>query len=109
MREEMKILSGLDMSGGVLDALEKACIRLVRSSWILSQPEGYRIERRQKLEERERQGEFPTPLLQPAEAVALVCRADRSAGVVSHGWLSPGDVRRREGKPRTQPGGAPRV
>jgi hypothetical protein len=52
MHEELLMLSGLDaISGGVIEALGKAYIRLVRSSWILSQPKGYRIERRQKLEE----------------------------------------------------------
>ena len=95
-RDEVSILSGLDDATGVIEALEKAYIRFVRSAWVQKQPEDYRIENRQKLEERERQGESPTPLMQPAEAVALVRRGDRSAGVTSHGWLSPGNVRTRK-------------
>ena len=79
------------MLTGVIEALARAYIRLLRCEWLLAQPDDYIIENRQQLEERERNGE--SPLLKPAEAVALVRRADRSAGVLSHGWLSPGNVR----------------
>ena len=89
----IRALSELDSATGVVEALGEGRIRLVRSSWLLKQPVTYRMEKRQRLEERERDGE--SPLLEPHEAVDLVRRADRSVGVVSHGWLSPGDVRRR--------------
>ena len=89
----IRALSELDAATGVVEALAEGRIRLLRSSWLLAQPSTYRMEKRQTLEERERNGE--SPLLQPDEAVVLVRRADRAAGVVSHGWLSPGDVRRR--------------
>ena len=92
-----RILSELDELTGVIEALEQEYIRLVRSEWLLAQPAGYRIERRQRLEEREENGE--SPLLSGQEAAALVRRADRSAGVLSHGWLSPGDVLPREENP----------
>ena len=79
------------MLTGVLEALEHGYIRLLRSAWLLAQPESYIIQSRQQLEERESKGE--SPLLTPTEAVDLVSRADRSAGVLSHGWFSPGNVR----------------
>ena len=77
---------------GVIKALEHGYIRLLRTVWLVEQPDSYLIENRQQLEERERQGGM-SPLLSPTEAVALVRRADRSVGVLSHGWLSPHHVR----------------
>jgi hypothetical protein len=85
-------LSELDVVTGVLEALDRGYIRLLRTSWVLAQPSTYLLENRQQLEEREMHGEFP--LLTAPEAVALVLRASRSAGVVSHGWLSPHHVQR---------------
>ena len=43
----------------------------------------YEKERRQELEERERNGETPTPLLSPEEGAALVRSATRCVGAVS--------------------------
>ena len=67
--------------------LEAGDIRLVRSSWLLTLPEDYRIQRRQDLEALERSGTSPSPpLLSPKEAVALIRKGDRSAGSLSYGW-----------------------
>ena len=45
----------------------------------------------QQLEELERSGASPSPLLSPEEAAALILQGDRSVGAVTHGWLSPGN------------------
>ena len=45
----------------MLEALQAGHIRLLRVAWLRAQPEGYRLERRQKLEEREQNGETPLP------------------------------------------------
>ena len=68
----------------ILDALGAGHIRLVRVRWLRERPAGYRIERRQALEERESKGE--SPLLSTHEAVELVCRSTRSVGVLTYGW-----------------------
>ena len=70
-------------------------IRLVRSAWLLAQPAGYRIVRRQDLEALEARGVSPSPLMQPDEAVALVRRGGRSAGAVTHGWCAHARVSKR--------------
>ena len=78
-----------------------------RSAWLLAQPKSYIIQSRQQLEELESKGE--SPLLTPKEAINLMSRADRSAGVLSHGWLSPGNVRAQRtpnALDRSCPGGA---
>lgn len=84
------ICSQLDDEGGVNEALEQGYVRFLRSAWLLAQPEDYVLEKRQTLEAREEAGESPSPLLTPEEGLALVKRADRSAGVLTHGWLTPG-------------------
>ena len=70
-------------------------IKLLRSEWLVAQPDGFRMPRRQALEELQREleakGEALTPFLSAEEAVALVRRGDRGAGVLSHGWLCPGN------------------
>ena len=73
----------LELDAPVLEALEQAHIRLLRSTWLIAQPDGYRIEHRQALEAREAQGE--SPLLTGAEATALVKTARRGAGVLTYG------------------------
>jgi hypothetical protein len=70
-------------------ALERGDIALVRVAWLLAQPSGFGLVRRQELAALEA-GAGPSPLLAPAEAVALVRKGSRSVGVVSHGWLSAG-------------------
>ena len=78
---EVRILSSLD--DRLIAALLAGFIRLVRSEWLIQQPDEYCIERRQELEERERNGETPTPLLSPEEGAALVRSAARCVGAVS--------------------------
>ena len=76
----------------LVTVLEAGHVRFVRSSWLLAQPEGYCIQRRQDLEALEQSGASPSPLLSPEEAVALIRRGNRSAGILSYGcalrrWL----------------------
>ena len=71
--------------------LASGAIRLVRSTWLSVQPSSYRMQCRQDLEELERRGVSPSPLLSTQEAVALLRRGDRSIGVLSYGWLSAKD------------------
>ena len=66
-------------------------IRLVRTSWLLSQPPGFRVQHRQELEALERSGVSPSPLLSSEEAKELLRRGQRGVGVLSHAWLSPGN------------------
>ena len=76
----------------LVSVLEAGDIRLVRSSWLLTLPEDYRIQRRQDLEALERSGTSPSPpLLSPKEAVALIRKGDRSAGSLSYGWPLQGN------------------
>ena len=98
-RHAMRAVSRVDMRSGRFGrsavstrtrALARGDIRLVRAAWLLSQPAHYRIQYRQQLEELERQGVQPTPLLSPAEAVALVRMCRRGAGALTYGWLSAG-------------------
>ena len=74
-----RILSQLDER--LIAALRREDIRLLRPSWLLAQPDDFRLSRRQKLEELERSSS--SPLLSGAEAVALVRRATRAVGVLS--------------------------
>ena len=70
----------------LLAVLANGDIRLLRSEWLLEQPEGYILPRRQELEELERQGQ--SPLLSCEEAVALIKRGDRSVGALTYRWLT---------------------
>ena len=83
---EVRILSSID--DRLVAALLAGHLRFLRAAWLVAQPDGYCIERRQLLEERERNGETPTPLLSPEEGAALVRCADRRAGAVSYGWAT---------------------
>ena len=67
----------------LVKVLHAGDIRLVRSAWLLAQPSGYRIARRQDLEALEASGASPSPLLSPEEAVALVREGNRSAGALT--------------------------
>ena len=87
--EVYRALSAFD--DGLADVLKKAIIRLLRSEWLLAQPEGSTLPYRQQLEDFEQDGASPSPLLSPAEAVALLQQGDRSIGSVTHAWLSPGN------------------
>ena len=67
-------LASIDV-GVLIGSLEHGFIRLVCTTWLLAQPADYRIEQRQKLEEREANGE--SPLLSTKDAADLVRRAER--------------------------------
>ena len=69
----------------LVQALKRGDIRLVDPAWLLAQPDDYRMQRRQALEELERGGASPSPLLPPEEAVRLLRLGDRSVGAVSYG------------------------
>ena len=84
---EIQVLSRLD--NALVEVLLKGDIRLLSTAWLLAQPGGYLIERRQDLEKREERGE--SPLLSRQEAFDLVRRGDRSVGAFTYGWLSPGN------------------
>ena len=81
--EEAAALQALgdDLDDRLIARLQAEDIRLLRPTWLLDQPETYRIEYRQQLEARERAGE--SPLLSADEAVALVRRGDRSVGALT--------------------------
>ena len=83
-----RILSALDKR--LMEVLGRRAIRLVSSDWVLAQPEGFRMLRRQELEGFERNGSG-SPLLSDQEAVALLMRGDRSVGALTYGWLTPDD------------------
>ena len=88
-RSAMQVeLSALDER--LIQTLLAGHIRLLRVAWLLAQPVGYRIQRRQELEALEESG-AEQPLLRPEEAAALVRRGDRSAGALTYGWLCPGE------------------
>ena len=82
----MRELQELDAQ--LIDALRRADIRLLRTEWLRKQPVGFLLPKRQQLEAAEERGELPSPLLHPNEAIILIQRADRSVGVLSHGWLT---------------------
>ena len=82
-------LSSLD--DRLVGVLEKEAIRLVRATWFCQQPPDFKMPMRQELEELEKRGGQPSPLLQADEAVALVRKGNRGVGVLSYPWLSPGD------------------
>ena len=81
--EVRRALSALDEKL-LIKVLAAGDIRLLRVEWLLAQPEGFKMERRQDLEARESKGELP--LLWPSEAVALVREGNRSVGALSYGW-----------------------
>ena len=73
----------------LLQVLAQGDVRLVRSLWLLKQTDDFHIRRRQELEAQD--GGEDSPLMRPEEAVRLVQRGRRAAGVLSYGWPSPGD------------------
>ena len=58
----------------VIDVLLRGAIRLLCVKWLLMQPANFKMPNRQKLEEIERSGVLPSPLLSPQEAAALARR-----------------------------------
>ena len=66
-------------------------ICLLRVEWLLAQPKGYKIQRRQDLQKLERDDQGLSPLLTGMEAAALVRNGAREVGALSYGWLLPWD------------------
>ena len=83
--EELGILTHLD--DRLAESLQAGDIRFVSTAWLLSQPENYRLERRQVLEAIETgpvgSDSGQCPLLSPAEAVALVRDCSRSVAALT--------------------------
>ena len=71
----------------ILDRLRSGAIRLVSVQWLLEQPEGFRILRRQELEKLEIEG--ASPFLPASTAAKDLQSATRRVLVLSYGWLSP--------------------
>ena len=84
-----KALSELDTI--LIKVLLSGAIRLLRVEWLMKQLDNFKMQNRQALEELEKSGVSPSPLLSGEEAAALVRRGDRSIGALTYGWLSPGD------------------
>ena len=86
------ILSTLD--DRLVAVLEAGDIRLLRVKWLESQPDDYRMQRRQELEEHQEEIEKRggmTPLLGCKEAADLVRNGKREVGALSYGWILPWD------------------
>ena len=77
--DPVQTLSKLDEEQ-LVPVLQRGDIRLLRPSWLLH-PSIKRITWRQELEALERQGE--SPLLSPAEAVALIKQGNRCVGALT--------------------------
>jgi hypothetical protein len=75
----------------LIQVLLQGAIRLLCVKWLLMQPDDFKMPNRQVLEEIERSGVSPSPLLSGEEAAALVRRGDRSIGALTYGWLMSGD------------------
>jgi hypothetical protein len=75
----------------LINVLLSEAIRLLRVEWLMKQLDNFKMPNRQALEELEKSGVSPSPLLSGEEAAALVRRGDRSIGALTYGWLSPGD------------------
>ena len=84
-QEMVQSLTRLD--DRLVDVLERGDIRLVRSDWLLAQPEEYRIVRRQDLAP---VGGVP-PHLSPEEAAGLIRQGRRCVGVLTYGWPTAGN------------------
>ena len=70
------------------ESLAEGTIRLLSIEWLLSQPEDWVWQNRQKLEELERSG-TARPFLSREEAESALAAATRRIAVISHGWLTP--------------------
>ena len=84
---------------GLTSTFRRGDIRLLRRAWLLEAPDRH-VPYRQKLEEREGQGE--SPLLDPEEAVALLERGDRSIGALTQ-CAPPVPSRPSSASPRLPP------
>jgi hypothetical protein len=91
----------MQLDGRLEAALARADIRLVRASWLCTRPPGFKLLKRQQLEEMEAAADSAAeatgslvpleerPLLSAEEAVKMLRCADRRIAVLSHGWLTP--------------------
>ena len=77
-------LTNLDRT--LRDALASKKVRILRAAWLLSRPAGWRLPRRQQLEQLEKQGQ--QPYLSPKEATCWLECGRRQIGTLSAGWLS---------------------
>ncbi len=75
----------------LIQVLLQGAIRLLRVEWLMKQLDDFKMPNRQALEELEKSGASPSPLLSGEEAAALVRRGDRSIGALTYGWLMSGD------------------
>ena len=72
----------------LVEVLREGDIRLVRATWVRTQPPGCLLPRRQELEALGPLGTVPSPLLSCEEAVTLIRGSGRGVGVLSHAWLT---------------------
>ena len=77
---QFAVLRKLDQR--LLSKLEDKTIRLLRTSWLVSQSV---LRDRKSLEALEAEGQ--SPFLSPAEAIEVVLRGQRGIAVLSYGWL----------------------
>ena len=93
--EALRVLSQLDEQR-LIKVLLALDIRLLCREWLLAQPNDYRLERRQVLEELqkklEREESTLLPFLSGQAAVELIRNAAREVGALSYGWLLPTDA-----------------
>ena len=71
-----------------LQALVAGHIKLLRTSWLRSQPTGWKMLRRQDLEMLEASDPSQQPFLSTDEAAAALSAGDRRIAVLSYGWLT---------------------
>ena len=77
------------LDADLIHALREGWIALINADWIRQQPPGSRMRPRQLLERWS--GDGVRPLLSPEEAITAIGECKRCVGVLSHGWLLPGD------------------
>ena len=88
-RTSMDILASLSqIDNRLVERVRKRDILILRVAW-LCDPSVAQLERRQDLEERERNGE--APFLSPEEAEEVLRRGTRGIAALTHGWLAPGN------------------
>ena len=87
-RDDASIAVALSFDDRLAEVLGSGDIALVRSAWLLAQPEDYRIVRRQDLQPL---GAL-SPLLEPDEAVRLLRKGRRNVGALTYGWPTAGNA-----------------
>ena len=91
----------------LVTVLRNGDIRLLCAAWLLTQPEGYRLERRQDLEAREAAGE--RPFLTAKQAEAALRKGKRAIAVVSQCAALPQPHFQPRLPPRPLPALTPRL